>query len=70
MNFGHQRELGENGGVDVSIKCKKLIEFLLSFRVEKLPMGPMICVGGYSCLLVYFLLDFSLSLNHFGLDYK
>jgi hypothetical protein len=52
MNFGHQRELGENGGVDVSIKCKKLIEFLLSFGVEKLPMGPMICVGGYYCLLL------------------
>jgi hypothetical protein len=41
-----KRELGENGGVVVSIKCKKLIEFLLSFGVEKLPMGPMICVGG------------------------
>jgi hypothetical protein len=49
MNFGHQRELGENGGVDVSIKCKRLIEILLSLGVEKLLMGPMICVGGYSC---------------------
>jgi hypothetical protein len=50
--FWAPRELGENGGVDVSIKCKKLIEFLLSFGVEKLPMGPMICVSGYSCLLL------------------
>ncbi len=58
MNFGHLRELGENGGVDVSIKCKKLIEFLLSFGVEKLPMGPMICVGGYSCLPLAWLCTF------------
>jgi hypothetical protein len=29
--FGHQRELGENGGVDVSIKCKKFIEFFTFF---------------------------------------
>ncbi len=32
--------------------AKSLLNFLLSFGVEKLRMGPMICVGGYSCLLI------------------